>query len=438
MHKGSRRVSPLTVPIFAPNMASSQVSIILGIRGPVFTSLAACASGVHGFFQALRLIQAGDAEVVVAGASEAAVTPLSVSGFANARALSFNNDDPAGACRPFDRARDGFVMSEGGVAMVLESVEHARRRGARIYAALAGGAATGDAYHITDPLPDGYGASLAMRRAMADAGLAPADIDYICAHATATPVGDIAEVAAIRDAFGPAADRVVVSAPKSMIGHMMGAAGAAAGVAAVLAIANGVIPPTINLTDPDPECDRRLPADRRAPAAGARRAGQRLRLRRPERLRRLRRPRVSARDGAGKGRLILSLVAGAGLMLRARRAARQRPRQRGRRAVHTGADGDPRADGDDDARPDLDAGPDPNAHPDPDATDRHRRDGRPPDPAGEPAGDDLLLGPDSRDGRAAGRHPRSRRPARAGDRPRRRCRRHRPEQAAAAGCDRLG
>jgi 3-oxoacyl-[acyl-carrier-protein] synthase II len=254
VHKGARRVSPLTVPIFAPNMASSQVSINLGIRGPVFTSLAACASGVHGFFQALRLIQAGDAEVVIAGAAEAAVTPLSVSGFANARALSTNNDDPAGACRPFDRGRDGFVMSEGGVTMVVESVEHARRRGARIYAALAGSSATGDAYHITDPLPDGYGAALAMRRAVADAGLDPAEIDYICAHATATPVGDIAEVIAIRDAFGPAADTVAVSAPKSMIGHLMGAAGAAAGLAAVLAIVNGVVPPTINLTDPDPDC----------------------------------------------------------------------------------------------------------------------------------------------------------------------------------------
>ena len=252
--KGPRRVSPLTVPIFAPNMLSCQVSINLGIRGPVFTGLAACASGVHAFLQALRLIQHGEAEAVIVGAAEGALTPLSVAGFANARALSFRNDDPAGACRPFDRARDGFVMSEGGVAMVVESVAHARRRGARVYAALAGGAATGDAYHITDPAPDGAGAALAMQRAMADAGLSPTEVDYICAHATGTPVGDVAEAVAIRRAFGPAAAGVVVSAPKSMIGHLMGAAGAAAGLAAVLAVHHGIIPPTINLTDPDPEC----------------------------------------------------------------------------------------------------------------------------------------------------------------------------------------
>ncbi|MCC6627270.1 MAG: beta-ketoacyl-ACP synthase II [Chloroflexi bacterium] len=252
--KGPRRVSPLTVPVFAPNMASSQVSITLGVRGPVYTGVAACAAGVHAFLQALRLLQHGDAEVVLAGATEAALDPLSVTGFANARALSPNNDDPAGACRPFDRARDGFVMAEGAAVLVLETVEHARRRGARIYALLAGGAATADAYHITDPAPDGTGAALAMTRAMADANLTPADIDFICAHATATPVGDVAEVAAIRAAFGAAAERLVVSAPKSMLGHLMGAAGAAAGLAATLAVHEGVIPPTINLTELDPAC----------------------------------------------------------------------------------------------------------------------------------------------------------------------------------------
>jgi 3-oxoacyl-[acyl-carrier-protein] synthase II len=186
------------------------------------SSLAACAAGVHAFLHALRLIQHGEAQAVIVGAAEGALTPLALTGFANARALSANNDDPAGACRPFDRARDGFVMAEGGVAMVVESVEHARRRGARVYAALAGGAATGDAYHITDPAPDGAGAALAMRRAMADAGLAPEQVDYICAHATGTPVGDVAEAAAIRTAFGPAANSVTISAPKS-IRHLMGA-----------------------------------------------------------------------------------------------------------------------------------------------------------------------------------------------------------------------
>ena len=254
VQRGPRRVSPITVPIFAPNMASCQVSIQLGIRGPVYTGLAACAAGVQSFIQALRLIQQGEAEVVVAGAAEAAITPLSLAGFANARALSTRNDDPAGACRPFDRARDGFVMAEGGAVLVLESVEHARRRGARVYAAIAGGASTGDAYHITDPAPDGSGAALAMQRAMADAGLRPEEVDLISAHATATHVGDAAEVKAIRRAFGPAAERLVVTALKSQLGHLMGAAGSAAGVATALAIHHGRVPPVLNLTDPDPEC----------------------------------------------------------------------------------------------------------------------------------------------------------------------------------------
>ncbi len=254
IQRGARRVSPLTVPIFAPNLVSCQVSIQLGIQGPVTTSVAACAAGVFSYLQALRLIQHGEADVVITGAAEGAITPLALAGFANARALSFNNDDPAGASRPFDSARDGFVMAEGGVAMVLESMEHAQRRGARIYAIVAGGAGTGDAYHITDPAPDGSGAALAMRRAMRDAHLAPEQIDYVCAHATGTSVGDVAEVAAIKSAFGPAADSLVVSAPKSMLGHLMGAAGAAASLATVLAIRDGIIPPTINLTDLDPAC----------------------------------------------------------------------------------------------------------------------------------------------------------------------------------------
>jgi 3-oxoacyl-[acyl-carrier-protein] synthase II len=228
--------------------------MMLGVRGPVVTSLAACASGVYSFVQALRMIQHGEAEVVITGAAEAATCALSIAGFANARALSTRNDDPAGASRPFDRGRDGFVMSEGGVAMVLESVEHARRRGAKVYAAVAGGAMTADAHHITEPAPDGSGAALAMQRAMADAGLAPEEIDYICAHATATPVGDVAEVNAIKRAFGPAAERVVLSAPKSMLGHLVGSAGAVAGLATILSIKHGCITPTINLTDPDPEC----------------------------------------------------------------------------------------------------------------------------------------------------------------------------------------
>lgn len=252
--RGSRRVSPLTVPMFAPNMASCQVSISLDVHGPIMTSLAACAAGVHAFIQALRLIQHGDAEVVIAGATEAAIIPVSVAAFANARALSTRNDDPAGACRPFDGARDGFVMAEGAAVMVIESLEHAQRRGAHIYAQIAGGAMTGDAYHITDPAPDGAGAALAMSRALTDASLLPEEIDYLSAHATGTLVGDVAEANAIRRAFGPAANQLVISAVKSMVGHLMGAAGAVAGLATILAIHHGRIPPTINLTNPDSDC----------------------------------------------------------------------------------------------------------------------------------------------------------------------------------------
>jgi 3-oxoacyl-[acyl-carrier-protein] synthase II len=254
VQRGARRVSPLTVPVFAPNMASCQVSISLGIRGPVITSLAACAAGVHSFIQALRLIQHGDVDIAIAGATEAAIIPVSVAAFANARALSSRNDDPAGASRPFDRARDGFVMAEGAAVFILERLDHAQQRGARIYARLAGGAMTADAYHITDPAPDGQGAALAMSRAMADAGLQPSQIDYICAHATGTAVGDLAEALAIRQVFGEAAAGVSISAVKSMTGHLMGAAGAVAGLATILAIVDGCVPPTANLNDLDPAC----------------------------------------------------------------------------------------------------------------------------------------------------------------------------------------
>ena len=253
--KGPSRVSPLFVPMMMPNIGACQVSIDLGLRGPAITSTAACASGVQAVVDAIRVIREGDADVVVAGGSESAITALSISAMANMRALSRRNAAPEQASRTFDIDRDGFVFGEGAVALVLERREHAEARGARIYAEALGGAVTADAYHITAPEPEGRGASRAMARALERAALAPEDIDYICAHATATPVGDVAECRGIRRAFGAHADRLAVSAPKSMVGHLMGAAGALSAVVAVMAIYTGVIPPTINVDKQDPECD---------------------------------------------------------------------------------------------------------------------------------------------------------------------------------------
>ena len=253
--RGPRRVSPLFVPMMMPNIGSCEVSIELGLRGPAITSTAACASGVLAVVDAVRLIQAGDADVVIAGGSEAALTALSISAMANMRALSRRNDDPTRASRPFDADRDGFVFGEGAVALVLERREFAASRGARIYAAAVGGALTADAFHITAPDPDGRGAARAMTLALRHAGLAPDDVDYVCAHATSTPVGDVSEARAIRQTFGSHADRLAVSAPKSMVGHLMGAAGALSALAVVKALHEGVIPPTINLDRQDPECD---------------------------------------------------------------------------------------------------------------------------------------------------------------------------------------
>jgi 3-oxoacyl-[acyl-carrier-protein] synthase II len=253
--RGPRRVSPLFVPMMMPNIGACQVSISLGLRGPAVTSTAACAAGVQAIVDGIRLVQSGDADVIIAGGSEAALTPLSISGMANMRALSRRNDDPERASRPFDVDRDGFVFGEGCVALVLERRAHAVARGARIRARALGGAITADAHHITAPDPEGRGAARAMQRGLRHAGLAPEDIDYVCAHATSTPVGDVAEARAIRQAFGSHAVRLAVSAPKSMVGHLMGAAGALAGLVAVKAIEEGLIPPTINLDRQDPEVD---------------------------------------------------------------------------------------------------------------------------------------------------------------------------------------
>ncbi|MDR7519396.1 MAG: beta-ketoacyl-ACP synthase II [Armatimonadota bacterium] len=253
--RGPRRVSPLFVPMMMPNIGACQISISLGLRGPVITSTAACAAGVQAVVDALRLIRDGEADVIIAGGSEAALTALALSGMANMRALSRRNHEPERASRPFDADREGFVFGEGAVALVLERRAHAEARGARPYAAVLGGAATADAYHITAPDPEGRGAARAMTLALQSAGLAPEDIDYICAHATSTPIGDVAEVRAIRQTFGAHADRVAVSSPKSMVGHLMGAAGALSSLVAVKAIHEGIIPPTINLDRQDPACD---------------------------------------------------------------------------------------------------------------------------------------------------------------------------------------
>lgn len=255
IERGARRVSPLFVPMMMPNIGACQVSISLGLRGPAITSTAACAAGVQAVVDAMRLIRDGDADVIIAGGSESVVTELAIAGMANMRALSRRNSEPERASRPFDADRDGFVFGEGAVALVLERREHAEARGARIYAAALGGASTADAYHITAPDPEGRGAARAMTRALRHAGLAPEDVDYVCAHATATPVGDVAEARAIRLVFDSHADRLAVSAPKSMVGHLLGAAGALSALVAVKAVHEGIIPPTINLDRQDPEVD---------------------------------------------------------------------------------------------------------------------------------------------------------------------------------------
>lgn len=253
--RGGSRVSPFMVPMMSPSMAAAQISITNGIRGPVITSVAACASSVQAFVEAQRLIEHGDVDVAIAGGTESAILPVSFAALANMGALSTRNDEPARASRPFDANRDGFVFGEAAGAFVIESAEHAEGRGATIVAEVAGGALTGDAFHISAPDPTGYGAALAMKRAVNDAHLALEQIDYVVAHGTSTPLNDATESKAIRSAFGDHADRLAVSSNKSMIGHTLGAAGAMSGLAATLAIRDGVIPPTINYETPDPACD---------------------------------------------------------------------------------------------------------------------------------------------------------------------------------------
>jgi 3-oxoacyl-[acyl-carrier-protein] synthase II len=253
--KGPSRVGPLVIPMFAPNMASSQVSIAFGVYGPTITSAAACASGVQAYVDAVRLLRAGEADVVITGGTEAGITPVALTSLAHMQALSRRNDEPERASRPFDLERDGFVFGEGAGVLILETEEHAVRRGASVYAEALGGALTSDAFHLTAPEPSGRGARMAMTNALKNAGMEPHEIDYIAAHATSTQVGDAAETLAIKGALGEHAREVAISANKSMVGHMLGAAGAISAIASVLAIRDGVVPPTINLDTSDPVCD---------------------------------------------------------------------------------------------------------------------------------------------------------------------------------------
>lgn len=253
--KGPDRVNPLLVPMMIPNMGAAHVSLELGTKGPLSATVTACAAGSDAIGYAARIIRHGDAEVMFAGGSEAPVSPVGVAGFAAARALSLRNDDPEHASRPFDAGRDGFVIGEGAGCLVLESLEHAQARGARIYAELAGAGMSSDAFHMTLPDDTGKSQARAMTMALAEAGLEPSAIDYINAHGTATSAGDIAETKAIKVALGKHARSVAISSNKSMIGHCLGASGAIEAVATVLTIVNSLLPPTINLTDPDPACD---------------------------------------------------------------------------------------------------------------------------------------------------------------------------------------
>lgn len=252
--KGYRRVSPFFVPMLIPDMASGQVSITLGAKGINSCTVTACASGANSIGDAFKVIERGDADVMITGGSEAPITNMSVAGFCAAKALS-TNQDPNSASRPFDLNRDGFVMGEGSGILILESLEHAQNRGANIYAEIVGYGATGDAYHVTAPAPEGEGGVRAMRMALKDAGLEPEEINYMNAHGTSTHYNDKYETLAIKQVFGDYSSNLAVSSTKSMTGHLLGAAGAVEAIFSVKAIQDGIIPPTINYETPDPDCD---------------------------------------------------------------------------------------------------------------------------------------------------------------------------------------
>ncbi|WNS80060.1 beta-ketoacyl-ACP synthase II [Domibacillus sp. DTU_2020_1001157_1_SI_ALB_TIR_016] len=254
LERGYRRVSPFFVPMMIPDMAAGQVSIYLGAKGVNSCTVTACATGTNSIGDAFKVIQRGDADAMISGGTEAPITQMSVAGFCANTALS-TNPDPATASRPFDAERDGFVIGEGAGIVVLEELEHAKARGAHIYAEIVGYGSTGDAHHITAPAPEGEGGSRAMKMALDDAGLAPSDIDYINAHGTSTPYNDKFETAAIKTVFGDHAKQLAVSSTKSMTGHLLGAAGGVEAIFTALAIQENTLPPTINLQNPDPECD---------------------------------------------------------------------------------------------------------------------------------------------------------------------------------------
>ncbi|MCH9007440.1 beta-ketoacyl-ACP synthase II [candidate division KSB1 bacterium] len=253
--RGPRRISPFFIPMMIADIAPGYISIRYGLRGPNFSTVSACASASHAIGEAFRTIQRGDADVMICGGAEAVITPMGVGGFNAMKALSTRNDEPQKASRPFDTDRDGFVMGEGAGMIILESIEHAIDRGAKIYGEVAGVGYTADAYHITAPAPGGEGATVAMQLAIENAEMQPEDLDYINAHGTSTPYGDVAETNAIKRVFGEHAYKMNINSTKSMIGHLLGASGGVEFVATTMSVYNDEVHPTINLTNPDPECD---------------------------------------------------------------------------------------------------------------------------------------------------------------------------------------
>ncbi len=255
VHKGPGRVSPFFIPMMIADMAPGQISMIHGLKGPNYTTVSACSSGAHGIGDAFRILQYGDADVMITGGTEASISPMAVAGFSNMKALSLRNDEPGRASRPFDAERDGFVLGEGAGLVVLETLSHARQRNARIYAELVGYAATADAYHITHPHESGDGAVRSMKLALQNAGLDADQIDYINAHGTSTPLNDRIETLAIKKVFGDHARRLAISSTKSLVGHLLGASGGVEFIATSLSVARDYVHPTINYEVPDPDCD---------------------------------------------------------------------------------------------------------------------------------------------------------------------------------------
>ena len=253
--RGPDRTSPFMIPMMISNMASGFISMEHGLRGPNMAIVTACATANHCMGEAWRIIKFGDADIILAGGSEACIVPVGIAGFAAMRALSLRNDEPERASRPFDKERNGFVMGEGAGVIILEEYEHAKKRGAKIYCELAGYGLTADAYHMSAPMPEGEGAARCMHMAMKHARVNPEEVDYINAHGTSTPIGDVCETKAVKRAFGEHAARLAVSSTKSMTGHLLGAAGAVEMAACVMAMKDGILPPTINLENPDAECD---------------------------------------------------------------------------------------------------------------------------------------------------------------------------------------